>query len=301
MASAWEDPPIPAELAVDNVPITDAEFDMLEAAVAVWSTEAGVDFESMLADVIARPWDGEAPGGAFTHVQGATNVAHWQMITDEDAEWALRKLAMAQEDVDRLRAQAESWQARIQQWFVQASRTHVTRVRLMEARLADYGRRRRDAGGGATLKLPSGQVASKWNRPTLAVVDESAFVEWLKAVKPEAVKTVESPRLRDIGDAAKVVEVEDGWTVRLVLGCGHAVGPLVCSTDEQRLAVQKVRGEMVPCTECTTPLDSEPAQVAVEACFDEARKRLAVHDENGQEVPGVTVKPGHVSITVRAS
>lgn len=158
------DPIMPPELAVEREPMTDADL------------ESYFDLEG------TSPGDGtnDAPEADLA---AASFVSRWRIEDDEAAEWAMRKLAIATEDVTRLREQADEWGIRIARWFEQASRQPAKTASFMEERLEDYGIRIRLADPKVkTIPLPSGKIKTTGSEACAEVEDDEAAAEFLETL-----------------------------------------------------------------------------------------------------------------------
>lgn len=148
---------LPPELAVDSPPFSDD--DLLAYFDADDPTEDGMR--------------------SFPQVEGADRVARWYITDDEGADWAGRKLARSTENLKRLAEQRDAYVRRITDWFAEVSRVDARTIAKMEALLEDYGFRVREAGGAATLTLPSVVIKSSAHQPTADVSDdELAAAYW---------------------------------------------------------------------------------------------------------------------------
>lgn len=114
----------------------------------------------------------------------------WRIRTDDDAEWALRHLAEARAELERLRQQSLRWQERIEAWFRQAAREPARRAEFFQAHAEWYGRRCR-AEGRKSVKLPSGTIATRSTPAAAVIADPVALVEWAREALPEAVRVRE--------------------------------------------------------------------------------------------------------------
>lgn len=301
---AMQDLPIPPELALDDEPLTDTDlaryFDALQDAAG----EAGVDAEQVAG------WLAEQPGD-----QAPNRVARFRIEDDNAAEWAMRKLALAQAEVAQLQAQAQEWADRIQHWFVQAARPHADTLVYMEERLADYGLRRRQAGGSATLNLPSGAIKTTSSSRAVEVADDEAVAAYVRevlhgtdadraaawreaieaaelAVEGDLVRTSHKVYVGPLRELARATEVQTGdYELVVVLGCGHTHSSVIPQVDDLSIPV---RGELVGCQGgCGSP---QP----VASTITKARTHQVVLGPDGREVPGAQVREGGITAKVVA-
>ena len=302
---ALPDFPLPPELATDAPPLSD---------------------EDLALFIEHGPTDDEA----FDHPEDYTEEAHrralvqrWRVEDDDAAEWALRKMAVANEELRRLREQADAWADRIQAWFDQAARTHARTVEVMETKLADYGLRVREAGGPATISLPAGVIKTSERKPAVEVEDDERLAgflaerlvdcdkddDWFRAWEaafPEAavgnepdplVKVAHKVYVGPLRKLVRVGEAEDGWDVSVRLACGHYEEFVVPIVDD--LSVPD-RGEVVKCALCPVDSIDGEARVPVELVTMTLRKRPVPIGPDGEPVPGCTVRAGDVTVKVEA-
>ena len=299
---ALPDFPLPPELATDEPPLAD---------------------EDLALFIEHGPTDDEA----FDHPEDYTEEAHrrarvqrWRVEDDDAAEWALRKMAVAGEELRRLREQADAWADRIQAWFDQAARTHARTVEVMEAKLADYGLRVREAGGPATITLPAGVIKTSSRSAAVEVEDDATVARYLDEVllpdaeqpawlaawhkategmdEPlEVVKRTPKVYVGPLRKLVRVGEEDDGVDVRVSLACGH-YQEFTTETVED-LGIPE-RGEVITCTVCPADSIDGDARVPVELVTMTLRKRPVAIGPDGEPVPGCTVRPAEVTAKVEA-
>ncbi len=168
---AGMDLPLPPELA-EPEPDADA---MLEQVVA-----DAVD----LADTAAI--DASAAGYQLA-TEGST--PRWRCTDDGAAEWAMRHVVRATEELVRLERQANAWTARIQAWFDHRAKPLQATVAFMEAHLERYALGQREADPKAKrVVLPSGVVQTTGSSPKVTITNEPGAVVWARQHAPEALQ-----------------------------------------------------------------------------------------------------------------
>ncbi len=177
--SAMSDMPIPAEVFADVPPITDDDLDRYFDAVDRIAESDSVDRE------VAEEWLSSGETADYPH---ATIVARWSIEDDGSAAWAAAKWSTAVDEVERLRAQADDWASRIELWFSQASRRSERTAVHMAALLCDYGLRRRESTGEATLSLPSASVRTTKHQASVEVVDDDLAAAWCELVPADVLE-----------------------------------------------------------------------------------------------------------------
>ena len=151
--------PIPAELAVEAEPFDDETLDLaLAGATTVTQLDDGVP-------------------GETTYVRA--EVERWSVTDDGSAEWALRRLAEARQQVATLTRQAEEWRARIDAWHARMLGPLERRVEFFEGHLKRYALDRRlDDPRAKSLILPSGRIQTREAKPRVVVADPDAWQDW---------------------------------------------------------------------------------------------------------------------------
>lgn len=298
------DLPIPAELAVEQEPIAEHELAAYFAAVQNDADAAAVDPE------VAAEWLAADDSAQSL----AARVARWRIEADDQAEWALRKLAVANEELRRFTEQAQEWANRIHAWFLQASREHERTASFMRDRLEDYGLRRREAGGGATLTLPSGTIRTTASGEAVEVendeelyvllegLDGDALVEWSNAMANAEVEQHELTKrsvkidVRSLRKLVRIEHVHDGNELTIEYACGHVV------TFDYFGSIEEVpeRGEVIGCAQCPMDPIEGVAQVAVARAELSQRTKPVVLGPDGSELKGVRVRPARIVPKVEA-
>lgn len=303
---ALSDFPLPAELAVDEPPLSDED----------------------LAVYFGRLDEQPDPDYAPLPASEST-VGRWRVEADDQAEWALRKLALANEEMRRLAEQAQEWERRIRAWFQQAAATHERTAAFMEDRLADYALRLRAAGGPATLQLPSGTIKTTEQKPAVEVADDALLARildealgepqraldedelarwrawqeaWAKATAgmEEPLELVKRTPKVYVGPLRKLVHVEERPTGRerltLTLACDHEAAEVIAAGAE----TDALLGSLTACPLCPADsIDGEAMQVVV-ATQVEPLTELVPVGPDGDPVPGAQVRPGGITPKVEA-
>jgi hypothetical protein len=271
--------PIPAALALDDEPFDETALDY---ALDVEADEAsGFDVSGERLDDVHR-------------------ISRWYPTDVGAAEWAMRKLADHQRNLDEITRQAAEWQSRIDAWH-EAMTTKVSarasffRVALIRWALDE---RERDPKGPATLTLPSGVVRTTSRKARPKVVDRAAA----------AVSAIHN---LDDDDRAAVVEVppqpqpvakatELAKRVRIVERIAQRTFDLELAGGER--AAVTILGDEEPPVEFTIDDGIDERVVAVEHAEEDEDARVVeqvvVWADTGQPVPGVVVEPARIDAAV---
>lgn len=229
----------------------------------------------------------------------------WRIEDDGAAEWAMRRLAMAEEDLARIAAQADEWRKPIDEWQDHQARRPNSAAAFFRAHLEGYALRVQDASGGdiKTVALPSGKVGTRENPARMAVDDPTVLLEWAKEHAPQAV--AERVPLTALKEVAAVAEVVTLAKVTLspcgcIVAWSRSNGPKFRALAPVSLS-DAVRGPWLPglpgladgveCPECAS--EALTGRIDVEATVNEPLTA------EGVRVPGVYVEPATVTATAK--
>lgn len=218
-----------------------------------------------------------------------TPVVAWSVCDTGSAEWAMRKLAHSTAAAVEIKAQANRFFQQIEQWAEAQLRPLDRSANFFAGQLESYARRQREEDGVKTLKLPSGEVASRLNPARPKVDLEQEFVAWARRDLPAAVKAKWSPVMAEVKDAVKfeVVRVPDFVSDDLVL-----------------VRWPSAEGETVWVAVPSSMVDGIPGRSGPDESTIAAEDLPNFHDEvwpifQGHRVPGVTLVPEEITYTVK--
>lgn len=263
------DLPLPPELAAPDPGLTTWLDDLVRTAVDL-ADEAAIDVDDAVHQLHQ-----EHP--------------RWRCEDDGGAEWALRHVVRADQELQHLQAQANDWAARIQQWFDHRAKPLLATKAFMEGQLTRYALDRRDQDPKIkSLVLPSGAVRTTAHKPAVTVADEAEVLRWLhdqggvllQDVAPEQPRRVYVNPLRDHVQPVEVID-----HAKLVLA---NTAEVVEWKAEDGARCPQV-GDGWPTPDQATDL---VARVEVLATHWEAQ------DQHGRPVPGAVVEPGRVTVKV---
>lgn len=205
--AALDPVPMPPELA-EPEPGANRWLQRTVDYAVVQAYRANLDPDAMGAELAQAAAAGEADDEA----ELPEPARRWTITDDGAAEWAMRHVAVADEELLRLRAQADEWAQRIQQWYVRASEAPLATKGFMEAHLERYALERRAADPKAkTLHLPAGRVQTTYRQARVEVADPDAVVAWAEAAGYAAVLRVKKePRVSALREYAVVATTDAG-------------------------------------------------------------------------------------------
>jgi hypothetical protein len=250
-----------------------------------------------LPDVIAAP-----PGAPPSpHAETDTPEAErWRIRDGRAAEWVMRKLARAREQLVRIDGEMAEYQAQLDEWHRAATGELRSTASWAEALLGAWALAERDADPEArTQRLPSGNVATRWIPPRPQVLDPGLVAATLARARHPAYEQIVKPSVAiDVRELAKAAQVADEWELHLTCGCAPLVWQLTVDLGVRVGDPWPYReAEHDPDKTCTAE------GLAVES-IEAGRQRVAVLvlADNGSKVvwplDGCSVVPGRLSTSV---
>src|SRR5699024_1269067 len=149
----------------------------------------------------------------------------FQIKTDEEANWALRKIKQKQTQKNDRTELAEKEIEKIKQWLESVSKELDSDIEYFEGLLGAYALRNREQDPSyKSQKLPNGRIRFKKQQPKWELDDKRVLESLKQAGKDDLIKVTEKPKLADIKKShavvdGKVINTEtgeflDGTTVR---------------------------------------------------------------------------------------
>lgn len=203
-----DSPPIPAALA--------GEPEVAEGLEELAELEPGAVAVLLMQD--------EAQVAQGEESSPVARAARWTITDEGSAEWAMRRLASAEQTITQATLLADEWRSRIDGWL--ADRTRVARNQAaffagqlerfaLELRAVDERRK--------SLPLPSGTVRTTRRAAQAVLIDEMAFVAWaLRSLEGETleavVRTTHKPLVSGIRDVVSLTDHGPVYNGELVPG-----------------------------------------------------------------------------------
>ena len=161
-------------------------------------------------------------------------TAEFTINNEDEALWAMRRLAQAQRRIDEVKRQAKVELDRINGWVEANVVTHGREVDFFDIALSEYLVRVREdsADGRKSLDFPDGTVTSRVTPSKVAVLDADAFLAWAEANGHS--DWVRVKREADVATIKKVVDfdgdsVVDPLTGSVIAGLQHTAGGISVS------------------------------------------------------------------------
>ena len=145
----------------------------------------------------------------------------FRVDSDELAQWAFRKLKIAQQRIDDIAQQSKDERAKIDNWEALVSKSPLRDITFFENQLKDYAAKVRD-GGRKTLVLPDGEVHSRSIPAKAAVSDKDVALKWCHENRPEWIREKEELNLAALKD-----EVEFNGDLVIDKHTGEVIAGLV--------------------------------------------------------------------------
>lgn len=267
------------------------------------------DLPPELAPIEEEPFSDEALAALLDSPDAAhlfptvAAAAAYSIPDDGQADWALRKLARAKAERGAIDAQHREYLAPIQAWYSrQLAATRVdARIARWEALLEDYALRRREETSEATVWLAAGSISTTASKARPTIADPEAVVAWAQQFYEgdddldAVVKVTSAPMIGEIKKRVSLAEKPVSETIVWKLECGHEVtdhGHELSPPEEPR---ELSLDFSIPCHACGDPIEGVPDRAVVGGEVVIV-SRPVVLDAAGEEVPGLEVEPGSVSV-----
>lgn len=211
------------------------------------------------------------------------------------AEWAMRKWAELDGQIETVRTQADVWISRIREWQTAELQRLVVEQAFFDQHLTAYMAAVREASKNdkgeprtKSLKLPSGTLKSIGHAAVPLVEDEAALIAWAREnVEPDEIDEVVRVRTDVmISGLRRFADVKPWHVCILQMGCGHEISYEADETPEV--------GSQVFCYAC----EGKTAEVLA---VDSDEIVDAVLDNAGRPIDGAGVKPAHVTYSIKAA
>jgi len=163
-----------------------------------------------------------------------TEQERFTINTEDEALWAMRRLAQAQRRIDEVKRLAKVELDRINAWVETNTVGNKRTVEFYETALSDYlvAVRENSADGRKSLDFPDGVVSSRISPSKVEVADIDAFLAWAESNNHS--DWVRVKREADVSTIKKVVDfagdsVVDPITGTTVAGLNHVEGGISVS------------------------------------------------------------------------
>lgn len=187
------------------------------------SDAAEIEASEAIADQIEQAWRDDQAAEALADDLGddapigrtATAQQHWQIDGDKTAMWAIGKIHDATEERDRIRRNAQHQIEQIQAKALRDETGSTRTIEFMTGKLIAYRRQLEQENPRLpkTYRLANGDLCVRAGRPSVKVIDESAFVDWASDNRPSALTykpKVSALKDLDRADDGHLVDPETG-------------------------------------------------------------------------------------------
>ena len=138
----------------------------------------------------------------------AESETPWVIDGINSAEWAMRKLALAEKDKREIDEAAQEWHRQIDEWRKKELAVPERRIEFFSGHLERWALAEREANPDRkSWNLPSGSVKTRHSAAKVVVVDQTAVLEWARTAAPEVVVTKESVSLTALRDVVTMHEL----------------------------------------------------------------------------------------------
>lgn len=175
--------------------------------------------------------------------RAALDVARYRVTSIAEAEWAMRRLAEAEAQIEAITRQAHEWVAEIEAWAAKESARPEATAAYFRGLLTEYLRDlRAEDPTTATVRLPSGAIESTAKKPAPKITDPDALVEWARQHRPDAVETVTTHKVpaataKRLGHIVEF-DSDDGTTRMFVTDDGEPIPGVTVTPPELSVRVK---------------------------------------------------------------
>ncbi len=163
----------------------------------------------------------------------------WTVDGLKSAEWAMRKIADAQQKIDSFDAQANEWLEEIEAWHQRVIKRPTQTIEFFSEHLRRYALAQRALDPNAkTLVLPSGEVRTRAVNDRVVVRDKELVLAWARTAAPEVIQITETIKADELTKHITKVD-KDGTTALIDATTGEFVEGL-------GLELARVTAKVVP-------------------------------------------------------
>jgi phage host-nuclease inhibitor protein Gam len=140
----------------------------------------------------------------------------FRIIDDAGAVWAMRKLAVQQEQIQTNYDIAERENARIDRWLNKVNAKPQQSADYFTAILIEYARSQRAESGRKSIQLPHGVVKSRVTNSKIKVEDVELFIKWAETNSLEDLVRIKKEPA--VSDFKTVFEISGDKAVHVATG-----------------------------------------------------------------------------------
>lgn len=209
----------------------------------------------------------------------------WHVRTEEEAAWAMARLAARSAELARLDAEHQIRLRRLQTAHEERTRRTGRAVEFLQVELLRWAVNHRiEHPKVATLVLPSGKIPTEERKPAIVIEDVDVVVEWAEFYDPDLVKVTKRVAVSDLKKVAKVGQLVAEYVV--TLECSHL-------RNVQAIDPVPAVGDMAFCDE-----PGCDGLQAIAEIVDEVHVP-AVVDAKGKSIPGTRVDPAKITARIK--
>ena len=154
-----------------------------------------------------------AEGENIPVVEAIESDDRWRVRTDDDAEWALRRIAAANADLEALHEKAKRWTEQITGWFEQAAREPARTAEFFTAQVERYAMAERREHDRKSVRLPSGKFSTRQSAEALEILDDDKVLAWAHIHAPDVVRLRADVLVSSLRGCLSPAESEGKWVV----------------------------------------------------------------------------------------
>ena len=154
-----------------------------------------------------------AEGENIPVVEAIESDDRWRVRTDDDAEWALRRIAAANADLEALHEKAKRWTEQITGWFEQAAREPARTAEFFTAQVERYAMAERREHDRKSVRLPSGRFSTRQSAEALEILDDDKVLAWAHIHAPDTIRLRADVLVSSLRGCLSPAESEGKWVV----------------------------------------------------------------------------------------
>lgn len=137
-------------------------------------------------------------------------VQRFEVKDLDTANWAIGKALAAESNIQRIRALADEYRARIDKWESDATKADLATVEFMQSQIRPFVEREVAGTNKQSMKLLGATAGFRKTPASVVIEDEGAIVEYCETFAPELVRVKKSVDKTEMRKRIEKGEVFDG-------------------------------------------------------------------------------------------
>ena len=137
-------------------------------------------------------------------------VKRFEVKDLDTANWAVGKMLAAESNIQRIRALADEYKRRIDEWAEKATKDDHATIEFFESEIRPFAEREISGGKKQSIKLMGATVGFRKTPARVEIEDEDALVGYCETFAPELVRVKKSVDKTEMRKRIEKGEVFDG-------------------------------------------------------------------------------------------